>query len=327
MGVKAQSYFTNMGVNLDLAVEAHELLRGDAQREVAGVKENIENHDYCSVTTVSILNPQGEAALNKPQGNYITIEAPELRFNDSRVQQDVSKVISEKIEAMLKNFNLNEEAPILLVGLGNWDATPDALGPRVINSSLVTRHLHKYAPDAVQGGLRSVAGLAPGVLGITGIETAEIIRGVVERVNPSLVIAIDALAARSIERISTTVQLADTGINPGSGIGNQRKGINHETLGVPVIAIGVPTVVHAAVFAYETFTNIIATNPNLRNHLTQQMVENGVKEILQPFEGNLTVTPKEIDDLIDRISKTVALGINQGLHPGVGWEEAIAFLQ
>ncbi|MBO8167825.1 MAG: GPR endopeptidase [Thermoanaerobacteraceae bacterium] len=316
-----------MGVQLDLAVEAQEVLRGDTQREIPGVKEKKEDYEYCSVTTVSIVDEQGVAALNKPQGNYITIEAPQLRHIDNRVQQEVSRVIAEKLELMLKNFNLTEDALVLLVGLGNWDATPDALGPRVIDQCLVTRHLHKYAPDAVKGGLRPVAALSPGVLGITGIETAEIIKGVVEKTQPNIVIAVDSLAARAVERISTTVQLADTGINPGSGIGNQRKGLNHQTLGVPVIAIGVPTVVHAAVFAFEAFNKIMEAHPNLRTAMNQQMVETGVSEVLKPFEGNLTVTPKEIDDLIDRISKTIALGVNQGLHPGVGQEEALAFLQ
>ncbi len=326
--MEAKSFLQTMGVALDLAVEAHELVRGDARAEVQGVKESKEEHEFCSVTTVSILNAQGAQMLGKPRGNYITIDAPDIRHNDARVQQEVSQVLAEKLQLLLHNFKLNENTLVLLVGLGNWEATPDALGPRVINHSLVTRHLYKYAPDTVKGGgLRPVAALAPGVLGITGIETAEIIKGVVEKTKPALIIAIDALAARAVERISTTVQLADTGINPGSGIGNQRKGINFNTMGVPVIAIGVPTVVHAAVFAFETFTNLLEKNPNFKATINQQMIQESVKEVLVPFGGNLTVTPKEIDDLIDRIAKTIALGVNQGLHPGVGAEEANQLLQ
>jgi len=325
--LEAKAYLKTMGVNLDLAVEAHELLRGDAQKEIQGVKESKEDHEFCSVTTVSILNAQGAQMIGKPQGNYITIDAPDIRHNDSRVQQEVSQVLAEKLEMMIENFKLNEDALILLVGLGNWDATPDALGPRVINQSMVTRHLYKYAPDAVQGGLRPVEALAPGVLGITGIETAEIIKGVVEKTKPALIIAVDALAARAVERISSTIQVADTGINPGSGIGNQRKGINFESMGVPVIAIGVPTVVHAAVFAFEAFNKALEKNPSLQGTINQESVQESVNEVLAPFEGNLTVTPKEIDDLIDRISKTIALGLNQGLHSGVGQEEALTLLQ
>ena len=173
--------------------------------------------------------------MGKPRA-YITIEAPALRDNNREAQQEVAEVLAEKLKSL---FNLPENANILLVGLGNWNATPDALGPKVINQSMVTRHLYKYAPEELQGGLRSVSALAPGVLGITGIETAEIIKGVVEKIKPELIIVVDSLAAGSVERIATTIrsQYRD---QPGSGIGNKRSGINLETMGVPVIAVGIP---------------------------------------------------------------------------------------
>ena len=198
-----------------------------------------EKYENTTVTIVKIVEEKAEQLMGKPRGNYITIEAPALRDNNRLAQREVAEILAEKLKSL---FNLPENANILLVGLGNWNATPDALGPKVINQSMVTRHLYKYAPEELQGGLRSVSALAPGVLGITGIETAEIIKGVVEKIKPELIIVVDSLAAGSVERIATTIQIADTD-QPGSGIGNKRSGINQETMGVLVIAVGIPTVV------------------------------------------------------------------------------------
>jgi len=220
-----------------------------------------------------------------------------------------------------------------VIGLGNWNATPDALGPNVVNSTMATRHLYTYAPEAVGEGLRPVCALAPGVLGITGIETAEIIKGVVDRVKPDYIIAVDALAAANISRISTTIQIADTGISPGSGLGNKRIGINQESMGVPVIAIGVPTVVHASVIINEALAKLnelwsnnmlMATcAQNINPDLTQQL--SGT--MFQAFEGNLVVTPKEIDDLILNVGKIIAAGITQAAHPGINKENYHRYMQ
>jgi spore protease len=198
---------------------------------------------------------------------------------------------------------------------------------------MATRHLYQYAPEVVGEGLRPVCALAPGVLGITGIETAEIIKGVVDRVRPSLIIAVDSLAAANISRISTTIQLADTGINPGSGLGNKRIGINQESMGIPVIAIGVPTVVHASIIVHEAMAslnekwsgNIMTATcaQKINPELSQELSQN----IFQPFEGNLVVTPKEIDDLILNVGKIIAAGISQGLHPGINRENYHQYLQ
>lgn len=316
-----------LGINLDLALEATEALRGQAQREIPGVAEEKEQFPQATVTTIKILDQVGEQLMGKPVGSYITIEAPGLRLNNKEIHQNISTVLAQKINDLLKELHLSPEASILLVGLGNWNATPDALGPRVINKSLVTRHLYQYAPAELRGDLREVSALAPGVLGTTGIETAEIIKGVVDRLKPGAVIAIDALAASNLQRIGTTIQLTNTGINPGSGIGNKRTGLNANTLGVPVIAIGVPTVVHAAVIAFEVFGQLTAGNPYLTQQINEEKMHQIVGQVLEPFGGQLTVTPKEIDELIDNTARVIAESINQGLHPGIDAENASVYLQ
>jgi len=322
-------FYKSFGISVDLAVEAHDIVRGQTGKEIPGVIVDREKYAACSVTIVKIVEEQAEQLMGKPMGNYITIEAPALRDNNRVAQQEVAEILARHLSSL---FDLPENANILLVGLGNWHATPDALGPKVIDNSMVTRHLYKYAPEELKGGLRSVSAIAPGVLGITGIETAEIIKGVVEKIQPELVIVVDSLAAGSVDRIATTIQIADTGISPGSGIGNNRAGINKESMGVPVIAIGIPTVVHAAVIArvtVEQFLEQLQTSPvlyqiykNLRPDFTQQVIN----DVLQPFAGNLMVTPKEIDTLILDTSKVVAGGISMALHPSITLEEYNMYL-
>jgi len=322
-------FYKTFSINIDLAIEAHDLVRGQTGQEIPGVVVDREKYENSSVTIVKIVEEQAEQLMGKPRGNYITIEAPSLRENNRLAQQEVAEVLAKKLSSL---FNLPEKANILLVGLGNWNATPDALGPKVIEHSMVTRHLFKYAPEELGEGMRSVSAIAPGVLGITGIETAEIIKGIVEKIKPELVIVIDSLAAGSVDRIAATIQIADTGINPGSGIGNQRTGINQASMGVPVIAIGIPTVVHAAVIAQVTvehFLEQLKENPvlnqiyqNLRPDFTHQVID----QVLQPFAGNLMVTPKEIDSLILNTSKTVAGGISMALHPSINFEDFNIYL-
>ncbi|HPZ43443.1 MAG TPA: GPR endopeptidase [Bacillota bacterium] len=322
-------FYKAFNINVDLAVEAHEIVRGEAGREIPGVIVDREKYENTTVTIVKIVEEKAEQLMGKPRGNYITIEAPALRDNNRLAQREVAEILAEKLKSL---FNLPENANILLVGLGNWNATPDALGPKVINQSMVTRHLYKYAPEELQGGLRSVSALAPGVLGITGIETAEIIKGVVEKIKPELIIVVDSLAAGSVERIATTIQIADTGISPGSGIGNKRSGINQETMGVPVIAVGIPTVVNAAVIAQVTvehFLEKIQNTPILNQiykNLRPDFIHQVINDVLQPFAGNLTVTPKEIDALINNLSKVVAGGISMALHPAIDLEEYNMYL-
>ena len=312
--------YKNMNIYLDLAVEAHDLLRGQVESEVSGIKRQTETLPEATVTTITITNAQGEKELGRPQGNYITIDAPAIKDNNHEAHKEIAKILAKHLG---KLFDFREDTSLLIVGLGNWQATPDALGPRVVEKILVTRHLFHYTPEEMEGQMRKVSAISPGVLGLTGIETAEIIRGLVEHVKPDYVIAIDALAAGALERIGTTIQLADTGINPGSGIGNHRKGLNEQTLGCKVIAIGVPTVVNAAVIAHKTIEELfgqIETEPGLANFYNAQN-EKALMKVMQkalsPFQNNLMVTPKEIDDLIEQTAKIIANSINMSVHPGI----------
>lgn len=322
-------FYQRFNVNIDMAVEAHDIVRGQTGQEIPGVAMDKQSFEHAQVTIIRVQDPSAEQKMGKPVGNYITIDAPEIRQNNKQIHNEIAEVLAKQISSLLK---IGPDASVLIVGLGNWNATPDALGPRVVNHTLVTRHLKKYAPQDLSGGLRSVSALAPGVLGITGIETAEIIKGVVEKTQPDLIIAIDALATQSTDRIGTSIQLADTGISPGSGIGNQRMGINQQTMGVPVIAIGVPTVVNAAVIAQsviDQFMQQLSANPmtnQVVRNLNPLSMEQVVKSVLGPYTNNLMVTPKEIDDLIGFISKIIAGGVSIALHPSVDPEEFHMYL-
>jgi spore protease len=327
--MKKGSFHSNFGINIDMALEAHDIVRGQTGQEISGVKMDKKSFEYAQVTIIQVQDAAAEKVMGKPVGTYITIDAPEIRQNNKQIHNEIAEILAQQLSSLLK---IGPDASVLIVGLGNWNATPDALGPRVVNYTLVTRHLKKYAPQDLSGGLRSVSALAPGVLGITGIETAEIIKGVVEKSKPDLIIAIDALAAQSSDRIATSLQLADTGISPGSGIGNQRMAINQENMGVPVIAIGVPTVVNAAVIAHgalDQFMQQLASNPGTSEtikNLNPLLLEQIVKSVLGPYSTNLMVTPKEIDDLIESISKIIAGGVSIALHPAVDPEEFHMYL-
>jgi len=317
---------------LDLAVEAHELVRAKTGTEIPGVRVEKENFPHATVTVVRVETEEAEKIMKKPRGTYITIDAPGLRRNDRTVHQEIVKLIGNKINLLIQDLRLPGEISVLVIGLGNWHATPDALGPRAVDYTLVTRHLYRYAPQELNQGMREVSAFAPGVLGVTGIESAEIIRGVVEKVQPHLIITVDALAARNVERITTSVQVADTGISPGSGVGNDRTGINQETMGVPVIAIGVPTVVHAAFIAHDAIDRLwqeLNKNPNMQRVykvLHPELVQNVVNDLLKPFEGQLMVTPREIDTLIQNTARIVAGGIATALHPGIPPEDYSLYL-
>ncbi|MHB1394511.1 MAG: GPR endopeptidase [Clostridia bacterium] len=321
-------------IRTDLAIEAREFYNKQENRaDIPGVEVNVENKEDVTVTRVKVVEEVGARLIGKPKGNYITIEVPKLKENDMDLHNEVGKILAEEVARIV---DLNDQSVILVVGLGNWNVTPDALGPRVVEHLLVTRHIKEYVPDQVDEGVRSVCAVAPGVLGITGIETSEIIRGIVDRVKPNLVIAIDALASRKMERISTTIQLADTGINPGSGVGNNRKELSQESMGVPVIAIGVPTVVDAATMASDTIDlvidSLISESPNggefynMLKDMDRTEKYKLISEVISPNVGNLMVTPKEIDRLIDDIAIVIANGINLALHPSIGPEEMDKYL-
>jgi len=327
--MKKSELYKLMGVQLDLAVEAHEVLRGEAGREIPGVKMEEERYENATVKVVTVLDEQGAAIMGRPQGSYINLESTALRENNRIIHKEIGEILANNLKKVLP---LRDDSTILIVGLGNWNATPDALGPKVVEYSMATRHLFQYAPEELRDGLRSVCVLSPGVLGLTGIETAEIIKGTVDRVKPDMVICIDALAAGSVERINSTIQVATTGINPGSGVGNNRKAINQETMGVPVIAIGVPTVVHAGIIAHQAMEQLfehLRTTPMLQNvyqSLQPVAVSEMINKVLDPFGGQLMVTPKEIDEQITNTAKIIAMALALALHPGMPPEEVEHYL-
>ncbi len=223
----------------DLALERRELYRKahNIENEVEGIETEEEKiSDDLIVSRVKVTNEKGEEAIGKPQGNYITIDIKKLKIANEEEIQKASEVVTKELKVLLDK-HANSQEPILVVGLGNIYVTPDALGPKVINEIDITRHLLEYMPEVLDKNTREVSAISPGVLGTTGIETLEILKGIVENVKPKLVIVIDALASRSIERISSSIQLADTGIVPGAGVGNARKELTQNTLGIPVIAM------------------------------------------------------------------------------------------
>ena len=324
--IKRQS---SPSVHTDLALEAHELARKSAP-SVEGVTEEREHLDDMEVTRVHIRTKVAEKKLGKKKGRYVTLEVPGLRHRDAQLQNKVAEQMANEVKAMLP---VNERASVLVVGLGNANVTPDALGPMVVDKLFVTRHLFHYMPEVLGtgDGYRTVSAIAPGVLGITGIETSEVVRGIVEHVRPDAVIVIDALAARALTRVNSTIQIADSGIQPGSGVGNRRKAIDAQTLGVPVIAIGIPTVVHAATIASDAIEMVLAqlktsVPGNGANAIFDQLSTSEkwqmIQELLEPMGNNLVVTPKEIDEFMDDMTQVVAKGLNVALHPAMTLEDA-----
>jgi spore protease len=252
-------------VRTDLAIEAREMVlsqqKGTVGEEkdlsqIEGVIIKEKDVDDIKISLVEVTK-QGEQQLGKKAGRYLTMEVQGIRQQNTEVQQKVEEIFAKEFAYFLEGTGIKKTDSCLVVGLGNWNVTPDALGPMVCENLLVTRHLFQLQPENVDEGYRSVSALSPGVMGLTGIETSDIIFGVVEQTKPDFVIAIDALASRSIERVNSTIQVSDTGIHPGSGVGNKRKELSKETLGIPVIAIGVPTVVDAVSITSDTIDFIL----------------------------------------------------------------------
>ncbi|MCR6513509.1 MULTISPECIES: GPR endopeptidase [Clostridium] len=321
-----------INVRTDLAVEANEDYKKVHKREIDGVIINEEEGESAKITEVKITNQEGSVKLGKPIGNYITIDMPELTMYDGDIMDDVSEIVGKYIRKLV---DMDSEKTGLVVGLGNRQVTPDALGPKVTDSIMVTRHLKEVMPEAIDDDVRPVCTIAPGVLGITGIETVEIIKALVEKIHPDFVICIDALASRKIQRVNRSIQISDTGISPGAGVGNHRLEINENSLGVKVIAIGVPTVVHAATIANDSIDLVIDNLASYANKdsefyklLTKIDKEEKsilIKEILNPFIGDLIVTPKEVDYVIDSLAKIIAVGINIAIQPNLDLEEINKF--
>ena len=284
----------------DLAMEARELWQESAGEMTAlsGVEARDECRDGIPVNTVRILDQEGERALGKPRGTYVTLTVEGLAAR----REDIFRRAVRAVAGAL--WELGRELPhrglILVVGLGNRDITPDAVGPKVHDQMLVTRHLLRQMPEQF-GGLRPVASVAAEVLGTTGVESGELVRAVCDAIRPAGVVAVDALASRSLKRLCSTIQLSDTGITPGSGVGNHRMGLNRESLGVPVLAVGVPTVVDGATLAADLL---------------------GAEELPRLEAGReLLVTPKDIDSQVSDLARVIGYGINLALQPELTLEE------
>jgi len=353
-------------IRTDLAVEAHELAQQGTGSDISGIRlETDDREPGIKVTRLAVENDEAGRQIGKLPGNYVTIEVPKLRNNDTDLEEEVARRFSEEFALFLQTLGITEEKKALVVGLGNWNVTPDALGPMVVENLLVTRHLFTLAPESVNEGYREVSAISPGVLGITGIETSEIVYGVVEKSKPDFVIAIDALASRALHRVNTTIQISDTGIHPGSGIGNKRKAIDRETLGIPVIAVGVPTVVFASTIVNDAITYLMGhfgqsmkekdrafnrlavsqvperTEPyteddlpdlearktfmGLVGQLSDEEKRQLIAEVLRPLGQELVVTPKEVDDFMEGISNIIATGLNRALHKAVDQDNAAAY--
>lgn len=290
----------------DMADERVKICKEEGK--VEGISaEDINVNDKIKVTKVKVLNEKGKEKIGKEIGTYITIEVKNIEIISKDELEKVSKVMSQQIKELIKPYK-----SILVVGLGNIDTTVDSIGPKVIKDLEITRHLKKYAPELVKDNAKEISGIAPGVLGTTGIETGEILKGIVEKIKPEAIIAIDALISRDISRLFKTIQISNTGITPGAGIGNKRKEISINTMGVPVIAIGVPTLVEAATIVADSI-DLIANQFDEFKELKSATKEEKyrlIKAVLEPSKFNLAVTPKEVDDLVENMKLIIAHGIN-----------------
>ena len=306
-------------IRTDLALEEKERFESD-HVEVQGVilTEEYDEENEIRITTVRIETENGAKVMGKPVGSYITIEAPEMAVPDEGYHEEISQQLRKFIGELLPKRKMGK---ILVVGLGNRQVTPDALGPYVVDNLHITRHIieeyGKYATG--EDEVWSVSAIVPGVMGQTGMETVEVIRGVVAETKPDILLVIDALAARNSKRLNRTIQIADTGIHPGSGVGNYRNAMTEESLGVPVIGIGVPTVVDAATIVNDTMENFItaleqsqalrSTGEILRSYSAAEKYE-FVKELISPHLNGMFVTPKDVDEMVHQISHTIAASLN-----------------
>ena len=310
-------------VRTDLALEEKERFESDnVEISVVVLEEEYDKEREIRITRVKVETENGAKTMGKPVGVYLTMEAPNMAVPDEDYHREVSVKLSEYIEELIRGRSLDtDDLSVLVVGLGNRQVTPDALGPYVADNLCVTRHIVKEYGKYAMGmeHARLVSAIVPGVMGQTGMETLEIVKGVVDETKPDLVIAIDALAARNTRRLNRTIQIADTGIHPGSGVGNHRNGLTKESVGVPVIGIGVPTVVDAATIANDTMENLIdaletseilkGVGDVLRTYNSAEKYEL-VKELISPHLNGMFVTPKDEDELVKQISYTISEALN-----------------
>ncbi len=300
----------------DLALEAHEHLLKKNRLGVDGIIYNEENIEDFKMTRVEILTKEASELSAKPCGKYLTLHTgtPWNETSDSLIR--ASRALSKLIEELCSNI-VKKSSAILIAGLGNMTITADAIGPKALEHVLVTRHIKSASPTLFENlGLYDIAALSPGVLSQTGVETTEIVKSLVDKISPSCVIAIDSLASKKLERLVTTVQLSDTGIAPGSGMGNRREALNFKTLGVPVISIGVPTVVDAGSLAFDVVERL--SKKNSSSHEIEKIFESLTDE-LQYF-----VTPKDTDLIINCLAKVIGYGINLAFHKNLGYDEMVS---
>ena len=325
----------------DLAIES-------VSDKIDGINIKTDEIDSIKITDVYI-DESGAKKINKKSGNYITIEFNDITDMDNR--DKVLNIFIDNLKKILNKVNIDDNASCLVIGLGNDKSTPDSLGPLTIGDVIVTNHI--FALGQMSDGFRRVSAINPGVMGTTGIETSDIISSIVDKINPDFIIVVDALASQSIERVNKTIQMTDTGIHPGSGVGNSRKEISEEVLGIPVVAIGVPTTVDAVTIVSDTinymYKHVIYTRDNINNPgnklmvstpnylkknieindsdksklmglvgtLSDDEVRSLIFEVLTPVGYNLMVTPKEIDFVVDKLAYIIGMGINKTLHKNV----------
>lgn len=311
-----------ISIRTDLALEATEICE-EQSTALDGVVVDTKELEDCTITTVEIINEIGSKIMNKEIGKYITLESDLMKFDDDDSRE---KVINYLKDELIEIFGTDQSKKTLIIGLGNWNITSDALGPRAVSKTLVTRHIFKNYNKDYDDDFSEVAALSPGVMGITGIETVEIVKSIVDKIKPDRVVAIDALASRKMDRVNSTIQISTGGIAPGGGVGNKRKALDKSYLGVDVIAIGVPTVVDAATLtidvldlAIDNLIELSQENSEFYKMLTKLKEEEKyqlIKDSLDPYDKNLIVTPKDIDETIENLAIIISEGLNRSLHPG-----------
>lgn len=312
-------------IRTDLALETQEKMQED-HVDLKGVRfleEKINKN--LTVSTVVIETENGAKTMGKPKGTYITIEALDMDEEDEDYHREISIQLARVIKELI--HVKKEELSVLIVGLGNREVTPDALGPRVVDNLFITRHIiNEYGKYAFGSDkVNRISSIVPGVMAQTGMESLEIIRGIIKETKPDLIVAVDALAARSTKRLNRTIQVTDTGINPGSGVGNHRHGLNEKSLGIPVISIGIPTVVDAATIVNDTMYNLVSamceskafqTIGNSLGELNDAEKYELIRELLSPNLNAMFVTPKDIDGSVKRLSFTISEGLNIAFMEG-----------
>lgn len=303
-------------IRTDLAMESFQSSGGE---RLPGVRVNRWDAMGVDVTEVQVLDGQAARELGKPQGTYLTLECTALRRRDVEARLAMANLLGEELGRLLPPDGI---APVLVVGLGNRGITPDSLGPQAVDRVLVTRHMFRELPEYADRRLRSVCAIAPGVLGVTGIETLEMAESLVRTIHPRAVVCIDSLAARASGRICATVQLTDTGIQPGSGVGNHRRALTRETLGVDVFSLGVPTVIYASTLARDAM-ELLAPEGQRENEAAFNSLE---RELTETELGEMIVTPREIDALIADAAEVIAAGVNKALQPELSDEEILTMM-